>query len=114
MELKKDKVMVEWDDSTNEGISGDYDPDDPNDIPLLRFYVNKLVSNEWEELPDASYCTQVDARTSNDIQRKLLQVLMDEVYEEVKSGHSIKKLCEQLSWIDPSWVDTPRKKQYIL
>jgi hypothetical protein len=103
MELIKDGVKVEWED-IGEGIHGDYDEGDPEDIPLFRFYISKLVFGEWEEISDASYCTLVPTGTSDDVQRKLLQILMDRVFDEVKNGHSIKKLCERLSWIDPTWI----------
>jgi hypothetical protein len=77
-----------------EGWSGDYDPDDPNDEPLLRFYVMR----DGEQVDDASYCTlTVDENGNAD---KLAAIVLARVTAPVESGESIKKLCERLSWID--------------
>ena len=49
----------------NEGWEGDYDPTDPDDVPLLRFDVSKWDKNcnEWSAVEDASYCTQLSVTT---------------------------------------------------
>lgn len=102
MELIRENVKVELED-IGEGISGDYNPDDPNDTPLLRFYVlRKDEDGEWQEYPDGSYCTQINAETtSEERQREILEVIMDRVFDEVSGGvSSIKKACEELSWLE--------------
>jgi hypothetical protein len=105
MEIIKGRVRVEWVD-LGEGLDGDYDPDDPNDVALLRFDVSwKNLQGEWEAADDASYCTDVPTATPLPVQQRLLEILMDEVYEPLTDRHSIKKLCERLSWISPNWVD---------
>ena len=43
-------VRVEWDGSGSEGVSGEYDPDDPEDIHLLRFYVARKDGDEWDRV----------------------------------------------------------------
>jgi hypothetical protein len=98
MNAVRDDVKVEWV-NLGEGWDGDYDADDADDINLLRFDVSKRGASGWEAVDDASYCTQVPASMPETVLRQLLQMLLDEVYESVHEGHSIKKLCERLSWI---------------
>jgi len=103
-ELIIGKVKVEWV-NLGEGLSGDYNPDDPEDENLLRFDVSKLENGEWVEVPDASYCTLFSANASDENKQEGLRILMDNIYEEVRAGHSIKKLCERLSWISPETME---------
>jgi hypothetical protein len=104
MRLIKDNVKVTWED-IGEGLCGDYNPLDPDDIPLYRFYVEeRLEDGEWADVEDASYCTQVPVDTPDDILEKLLVILMDHFYCDVVEGNSVKKIGERMSWIEPSWA----------
>ena len=110
LEIIKGKIKVEWSD-LGEGLSGDYDPNDPNDIPLLRFDVSRMEdfpkdgrNMDWEAIDDASYCTNFPVTASDDLKMKALAYLMGEIYEPAEAGNSIKKLCERLSWISPEWL----------
>jgi hypothetical protein len=109
--LEEDNVKVElsW---IGEGWNGDYQADDPNDEPLLRFDISahKSLNNPyaepdngdgWEPILDASYCTQLLA-CDKPIAIKALRHIMDVVKPEVLRGYSIKKVCERLSWISDS------------
>ena len=107
MELIKDNVKVEWVE-LGEGVCGDYDPNDPEDVELLRFDVLVWIDGEWTDPGDASYCTLFPVETTIAEQGMALAYLLDEVYEWASSGNSIKKLCERLSWIKPSWVAVQR------
>lgn len=118
MELIRGRVRVtlEW---VGEGFDGDYDATDPNDQKLLRFEVDYQPTHRaereqlerhwviehgyssWTPARDASYCTQLPASLTEAEQRRVLEYLMDEVYEPLMGGHGIKKLCERLSWIGP-------------
>ena len=62
MMLEEDGIRVEWED-IGEGICGDYNPEDPDDHPLLRFSVSILLDGQWEAVEDASYCTQMPVDT---------------------------------------------------
>lgn len=73
------KAVWEW---IGEGRSGDYNPADPNDFPILRFtcYVapnadrtNVGGASFWEQIEDASFCTAMDARTPRPLLRKALK-----------------------------------------
>ena len=91
-------VKVEWSE-LGEGIDGDYNPDDPEDVELLRFDVSRKAGDNWEAIDDASYCTQVPVSATPEQRAEGLQLIMDEIYEWASQGYSIKKLCERLSWI---------------
>ena len=43
-------VKIEWV-NLGEGYDGDYDPENPDDVNLLRFDVSKKVNGEWTEAP---------------------------------------------------------------
>jgi len=106
-------VLVEFTD-LGEGWDGDYQENDPNDTSLLRFDVsvhrNLTVAHdrcedngtEWLPVQDASYCTQMPVDTDVTVLEKALRHIMSEVRDPLKAGHSIKRLCEKLSWISPT------------
>ena len=58
LNIIRDNVRVEWD-YIGEGISGDYNGDNPEDIKLLRFRVSSRDGAEdiWTDVDDGSYCT---------------------------------------------------------
>lgn len=95
-----------------EGWCGDYNPEDPNDVNLLRFdvYVNNPDTDEeysdgWIEVEDASYCTQIPANTPAEILKDKATIIFKRYREKISSyddylnGPSLKKLGEELSWI---------------
>lgn len=100
---------VEWVD-LGEGWKGDYNPDDPEDEPLLRFdfYSRENRKSPWDVPQDSSYCTQVNADTPVEVRKKLLVYLLMEVID-FPPDQSIKKLCERLSWIEESWLENSYK-----
>ena len=116
-----DRVAVEFE-WLGEGLSGDYQEDDLEDYPHLRFSVYKIkdikdidldpnISFEfgscdtWEQVDDASYCTTIPIDTSKDVLEYMLKILMIEFKEAVQNGHSVKKLGERMSWINESWIE---------
>ena len=117
IELIRGGRKVEWID-IGEGWSGDYNPDDPTDTPLLRFDVLELTKVEglfsdspeleWEVLDDASYCTQMPADTSEADLRRAAEIIMDATYGKT----NIKKICEELSWISPGWLEQSELKRF--
>jgi len=86
-----------------EGICGDFDPSNPLDVPLLRFYVLKKKGNDWEEVEGASYCTELPADTPDETLRKAAQYILQQ-YESLLRGdceYSAKELGEKLSELSP-------------
>jgi hypothetical protein len=83
-------------DYIGEGYNGDFNVLDLDDKPLVRF----SVYFKGEAVDDASYCTCLSAFTKRAYLLKKLNIILDEVYEDVINGNSIKKICENLSWIE--------------
>ena len=102
--LTKGRVRIDLE-HIGEGWNGDYQPDNANDAPLLRFYVYL----DDEAIEDASYCTQLPDTLPPETKAAAIVYLMEEIYNPASEGHSIKKLCERLSWIHPSWL-TPQAR----
>lgn len=57
---KSIKIEVSYD---REGLNGDFVPENPDDIPLLRFHVFLKEDSQFEDEPIHSVCTQVSAET---------------------------------------------------
>lgn len=102
-EIIKDNVRVCLHTETNEGWSGDYDPEDPEDQLLFRFDVDRFVDGQWQPVDDASYCTQLHSQLPEPVINRALEYLASHLIEPASQGHSIKKTCEYLSWISSSW-----------
>jgi hypothetical protein len=101
--LIQGNIKIEWDE-LGEGLCGDYDPDDPNDIELLRFTVYEMIDGEWEFVDDASYCTNVPVSAGPVERAKLLAILMDRIEPQMVAEGRCKKVCEELSWIGLDWL----------
>lgn len=91
-------VMAEWCD-LNEGLCGEYNPKDPEDIHFLRFDIYVKRDGDWEPVDDASYCTLVPADTDINTLVRLLYSIYKQ-YDNILSSNphaSVKKLGEVLS-----------------
>lgn len=99
-ELIDNGVVVELHDETGEGWFGDYDQEDSEDEPLLRFDIS-LLDESGDRIPvdNGSYCTALSARSNPAVVDKALKLIMNEVRDAVLEGSSIKKTCEKLSWM---------------
>jgi hypothetical protein len=97
--LIRGDLKIEWV-NLDEGISGDYDETDPDDVNLLRFDVYRLNLDNggWEPIEDGSYCTLVHHDAPKEELIKHLQHFMDTIYDDVSSHGKAKRLCEALSW----------------
>jgi hypothetical protein len=92
------QASLEW---IGEGEDGDFHPENPNDRPILRFDVSqKGDSGEWEDVPDSSYCTQLDARLPRPTRELAANLILKTVEEAHAAGLSLKRICERLSWMD--------------
>lgn len=103
--LVRDNVRVEWE-AIGEGLHGDYDAMDPEDIELLRFSVSVLRDGLWEEKKDGSYCTQFPVSATAVEKLAGLEILLEQFYDALSADIdvSVKRLGEQLSWISPAYV----------
>lgn len=103
MEIIRGNVKVGWVE-LGEGWYGEYNEEDPNDEELLRFDVHTKINGEWEPVEDSSYCTAFPVNTSFDQQADASIIIMNSIEEPLLAGYSIKKICEELSWISPYWL----------
>ena len=92
-------VRIDWV-NLGEGFDGDYDPENPDDVNLLRFDVYRNNGIDWVEVEDGSYCTQVPAKANHATLRRILSSFMDYIYDDITSVGKAKRKCEQLSWTD--------------
>ena len=111
MSIRDSVLRVDWY-NADEGLCGDYDPDDPDDINLLRFDVYVMREPEawddsddgWRAVEDSSYCTNMPANAPEEVLERALRVLFRE-YRDVIGDYpyySVKKLGERLSHISDS------------
>lgn len=68
------KFRLEWV-NLGEGWSGDYDPEDPEDVPLLRADLFMEENGEWVEPADSSYCTLAPVGTPEEKLREVSERL---------------------------------------
>ena len=87
------QVSLEW---IGEGTCGDYDEEDMDDIPLLRFSCYKYddKAGEFAEVNDASYCTNLHTGINRYIATRALLRLMEAC---IDGCH--KREFERLSWM---------------
>lgn len=91
-----------------EGLSGDYNENDPGDVELLRFDVASLVDGEWETVDDGSYCTNVPAAATHEQRQSLLAFIHAQVGEAPR-----KRVMEALSWVGLSADGTADTEQAL-
>lgn len=106
--LERGDCRIDWDE-LGEGLSGEYHPDDPDDVELLRFTVYRRTANPdypdgWQPVDDASYCTLVRADIEAPQRLELLNLLMDVFHDPVVADQPVKKLGERMSWINRFWT----------
>jgi len=104
--LVRGGVRVAWED-LGEGLDGEYNEDDPNDVPLLRFnvYRRDSATAAWEEVEHASYCTRMPAEAGSVAKRRGLEILMNRFYDAVVADDGeAENIAEELSWIGPDDV----------
>ena len=113
--IENDLIRVDWYDA-GEGLCGDYHPEDPDDVHLLRFDVYKKVGEDWEEVEDASYCTRMPYASDQELLVYSLYVIFKYYYDALKDDpdRSVKKLGEQLSWICPEDLTTTYRIYYTV
>ena len=93
----------------DEGRSGDYDPTDKDDTPLLRMdvlvnpkhyegFCEKSFESSWYCPDDGSICTSVDARSDVEHQRVILTDAMAILTGAVAGGGRVRKVMDEISW----------------
>jgi hypothetical protein len=111
------RVDLEWE---GEGIDGDYDGTDPDDVPLLRYGVSRKFTKEcqddkfyhltgedfqgrelgeWVGVEDSSYCTQLPINAPREQLIEAAQFILSYVESGVRDLHREKRMYETLSWL---------------
>jgi hypothetical protein len=114
IEVVRGDVQLVWE-WIGEGYEGDFNDEDPDDEPLLRFsvYARNLddtareemgyPDEEWVPVEDASYCTGVSAKEDREELTKALELMSDRVWGAFQSDSpptfGLKGTCEDLSHI---------------
>lgn len=93
--LTKGNRRVIWE-YIGEGWSGDYNEDDPQDTPLLRFSCFRRDGKEWGEMPDASYCTRMPLNSPAKILKEAAKIIVEAIQD-----CQYKRRLEELSWFCP-------------
>jgi hypothetical protein len=81
-----------------EGADGDYDPENPDDAPLLRYDVCKKVDGEWEPLRNGSACCQLSANEKRAALKKAAKEML-EIVSKTDPQH-LNFVVQLLSWIE--------------
>lgn len=88
----KIRVIWEW---IGEGHDSDYNEDDGDDEPLLRFSCQKKEGREWVEFgQDSSYCTQLNINTPKKYLKRGAEIILEAI-----ADISYKRRLEELSWL---------------
>ena len=77
-----------------EGVSGDYNADDPDDVALLRFTV--LDAGSKDQIDDGSYCTLLPETLGEQDRKNICEAIL----RRIDGKENVKKICEELSWLD--------------
>lgn len=103
------RIRMELED-VGEGRSGDYNPDDPADTPMLRFsFYAKNPGDEYlVALDNTSYCSSIDARAPWEVQiacacdifsKVIVQLAIDHEDDvDCSHGNLARRACEDASW----------------
>lgn len=98
MVYESNGIRVELE-SIGEGVNGDFDPNDPDDIELLRFFIYRHDGIDWVPVDDATYCTVLPVAASTPMKIMAVEFIYKAIAEDVRAGLSIKRKCEELSWM---------------
>lgn len=83
----------------DEGYSGYYQADDPQDEPLLRLTIYRRDNEgEWQAITDASYCTLIPATLPLPVLQAVATHILGMVSGE--EDYTIEKIAERLSWLN--------------
>lgn len=111
--LERENVKLVLED-IGEGLSGEYDANDPEDEPSARFSVYARPKEDfdapdedgWCAMNDASYCTSINTNLPPSTLHALAELLLEQVFQKASRGESIKHLGQQLSHVSEEWLLT--------
>ncbi len=84
-----------------EGYSGDYEPLELGDRPLLRLYLfKKDEDGEWQEVEDGSVCTLVVAGTPTNKLKEILRMVCMDFLSSTEQEVSVRRCVAKYSFLD--------------
>ena len=102
------RVVIEW---IGEGWEGDYNPEDPVDEPLVRFYCDHKKGKRWEEIDSASYCTCMRATHPRKVYTWMARQIMDVLDRTLREGGSVKQAMSLMSWLGYDDYEKSQRKK---
>jgi hypothetical protein len=110
IEVIKDNIRLVWED-IGEGWSGDYNDEDPDDTPLLRFSIDwrENANSDWEGLNDASYCTGLPIDTDTDTLCEYAESIIASLSSTKEKPTGYKRTLERWSWLGIEDLNLPQK-----
>ena len=100
--IQSETLRADWY-NAGEGLCGGYNPNDPEDMNLLRFdiYQRGNKREDWQAVEDASYCTRVPATADMEYLEVTLKTIFLRYEDALRDDPyaSVKKLGEELSWL---------------
>lgn len=85
-----------------EGWDGEYDPNDPDDMALLRFDTYEWGDGDWEPIDGGTYCTGMPVGTDRDTLVWVLERIVADLHACLDSP---RRMLEGWSWVNPSWAE---------
>ena len=108
LSIRNAHLRVDWY-NAGEGFYGDYNPEDPGDVNLLRFDAYYRQEGDrhndpeegWVAIDNASYCTLMPATAPAEILERSLRYIFNQYHTVIKDipYSSVKRIGEGLSWI---------------
>jgi hypothetical protein len=93
-----------------EGMSGDYDAEDTDDVELLRLDLTVRGPRGWrirssdDDARATSYCTLVPASTAAALLRALLELLAPAITPSRIAYFGLDKIGQVFSYCEPAWL----------
>lgn len=106
MENEYARVSLEY---IGEGWSGEYNPDDEDDVPLLRLDLlaykgyqgfSDEVDEKWVYPWDGSICTSLHATAPLEEQQAFLASALEFLSDIIQANGSVRKAMDSITW----WV----------
>lgn len=94
----------------DEGYNGDYEEDDFEDSPLLRFDLSEMVDGEWVNVRDGSACTMLDARSDRNFLEKAAEGMLAYITKKSEGQEE----ADILAVGNLSWAHLNRKGNLVL
>ena len=92
---KKFNLVLDY---IGEGIEGDFDEDDENDVPLLRYWISEKVDGEWQDVHNGSACCLLKATDKRSAIKKAAKAMLDIVSNANKE--ELNSVVQMISWTE--------------